>query len=126
VQFRIYAEDPGRGFAPAQGTVRDWRLPSGPGVRLDPAVGPGSVVTPAFGTLLAKMIVTGASRAEALQRARRALHEFEVDGVPTNLPFHRGLVVDEAFAPSDPGRPFSVHTGWIESACPASGPDHDQ
>jgi acetyl-CoA/propionyl-CoA carboxylase biotin carboxyl carrier protein len=126
VQFRIYAEDPGRGFAPAQGTVSDWRLPSGPGVRIDPAVGPGSVVAPAFGTLLAKMIVTGASRAEAVQRARRALHEFEVDGVPTNLPFYRRLVLDEAFAPSDPGRPFSVHTGWIESPCLASGPDHDR
>jgi acetyl-CoA/propionyl-CoA carboxylase biotin carboxyl carrier protein len=84
-------------------------------VRLDPAVGPGSVIRPAFGTLLAKLIVTGASRAEAVQRARRALSEFEVDGVPTNLPFYRGLVVDEAFAPPDPGQPFSVHTGWIES-----------
>jgi acetyl-CoA/propionyl-CoA carboxylase biotin carboxyl carrier protein len=115
VQFRIYAEDPGRGFAPAPGTMRDWRLPSGPGVRLDPAVGPGSVVVPAFGTLLAKLIVTGASRAEALQRARRALREFEVDGVATSLPFYRGLVVDEAFAPSDPRRPFAVHAGWIES-----------
>jgi acetyl-CoA/propionyl-CoA carboxylase biotin carboxyl carrier protein len=115
VQFRIYAEDPGRGFAPAAGIVRDWRLPSGPGVRLDPAVGPGSVVVPAFGTLLAKLTVTGASRTEALQRARRALREFEVDGVATNLPLHRRLVADQGFAPSDPGRAFSVHVGWIES-----------
>jgi acetyl-CoA/propionyl-CoA carboxylase biotin carboxyl carrier protein len=117
IQFRIYAEDPGRGFAPTHGTVRDWRLPSGPGVRLDPAVGPGSVVVPAFGTLLAKLTVTGASRAEALQRARRALREFEVDGVATSLPFYRRLVIDEAFAPADLRQPFTVHTGWIESEC---------
>ena len=122
LQFRIYAEDPGRGFAPAPGIVRDWYLPSGPGVRLDPAVGPGSVVAPAFGTLLAKLIVTGASRAEALQRARRALHEFEVDGVATSLPFYRKLVIHDAFAPSDPDRPPSVHAGWIESTFLASAP----
>jgi acetyl-CoA/propionyl-CoA carboxylase biotin carboxyl carrier protein len=115
IQFRIYAEDPGRAFAPAPGTMRDWRLPSGPGVRLDPAVGPGSVIVPAFGTLLAKLTVTGASRTEALQRARRALGEFEVDGVATSLPFYRRLVIDEAFAPADPRQPFAVHTGWIES-----------
>ena len=120
VQFRIYAEDPGRGFASAAGTVRDWRLPSGPGVRIDPAVGPGSVVVPAFGTLLAKLTVTGATRTEALQRARRALREFEVDGVATSLPFYRRLVDDQAFAPSDPGRAFSVHVGWIESSSVAS------
>jgi len=119
VQFRVYAEDPGRGFAPAAGTVRGWRLPSGPGVRVDPAVGPGSVVVPDFGTLLAKLIVTGATRAEALSRARRALGEFAVDGVPTNLPLHRALAADPAFAPPDPGQPFTVHTGWIEPACRA-------
>jgi acetyl-CoA/propionyl-CoA carboxylase, biotin carboxylase, biotin carboxyl carrier protein len=119
-QFRIYAEDPDRGFAPARGIVRAWRPSSGPGVRLDSGVEQGSVVAAAFGTLLAKLIVTGASRAEALQRARRALHEFEVAGVTTSLPFHRRLVTDEAFAPPDPGGPFSVHTGWIESKYPAS------
>ena len=101
---------------PSAGMVRDWRLPSGPGVRIDPAVGPGSVITPAFGTLLAKLIVSGASRAEALRRARRALRDFEVAGVTTNLPRYRRLVVDEAFAPPDPGRPFSVHAGWLELA----------
>jgi acetyl-CoA/propionyl-CoA carboxylase biotin carboxyl carrier protein len=78
------------------------------------------VVIPAFGTLLAKLIVSGASRAEALQRARRALSEFEVSGVATNLPLYRRLVTDEAFAPPDPGRPFSVHAGWLESAVLAS------
>jgi acetyl-CoA/propionyl-CoA carboxylase, biotin carboxylase, biotin carboxyl carrier protein len=120
LQFRIYAEDPSRGFVPSQGSVRHWRPPSGPGVRLDPGVGPGSVIAAAFGTLLAKLVVTGASRAEALQRASRALDEFEVGGVTTSLPFYRRLVTDEAFAPSDPGRPFSVHAGWIESKCLAS------
>jgi acetyl-CoA/propionyl-CoA/long-chain acyl-CoA carboxylase, biotin carboxylase, biotin carboxyl carrier protein len=80
------------------------------------------VVAPAFGTLLAKLTVTGASRAEALQRARRALREFAVDGVATSLPFYRKLVIDEAFAPSDPGRPPSVHAGWIEWTFLASAP----
>jgi acetyl-CoA/propionyl-CoA carboxylase, biotin carboxylase, biotin carboxyl carrier protein len=115
LQFRIYAEDPGRGFAPAPGTVRAWRPPSGPGVRLDSGTGPGSVVDAAFGTLLAKLIVTGTSRTEALERAGRALHDFEVTGVATSLPFYRWLVADEAFAPSDSGQPFSVHAGWIEA-----------
>lgn len=78
------------------------------------------MVNPAFGTLLVKLIVSGASRAEALRRARRALLEFEVAGVATNLPLYRRLVADEAFAPPDPGRPFSVDAGWLESAGPAS------
>ena len=120
LQFRIYAEDPDRGLAPTWGTVLTWRPPSGPGVRLDSGVEQGSVVAPAFGTLLAKLIVTGASRGEALQRARRALHEFEIAGMATSLPLHRALVTDEAFAPPDPAQPFSVHTGWIESTYPAS------
>jgi acetyl-CoA/propionyl-CoA/long-chain acyl-CoA carboxylase, biotin carboxylase, biotin carboxyl carrier protein len=120
LQFRIYAEDPGRGFAPTRGTVRAWRPPSGPGVRLDSGTEQGSVVAPAFGTLLAKLIVTGATRDEALRRARRALHEFAVAGMATSLPLHRTLVTDEEFAPPDPGQPFSVHTGWIESSYPAS------
>ena len=101
--------------------VRAWRPPSGPGVRLDPAAWPGSRVDGAFGTLLAKLIVTGASRSQALQRARRALGEFEIGGVPTSLPFHRWAVTNEEFAPPDPGRPFSVHAGWVESAYPPLG-----
>jgi len=116
IQFRIYAEDPLRGFAPTgDTTVRTWCLPPGPGVRVDPGVSRGSRIAPEFGTLLAKLIVTGASRVQALRRARRALGEFEVDGVRINLPFHRWAVTDEAFAPSDPGRSFSVHTGWVET-----------
>ncbi len=91
---------------------------AGPGVRLDSGAELGSVVAPAFGTLLAKLIVTGSSRDEALRRARRALHEFEITGLATSLPLHRALVTDEAFAPSDPDRPFAVHTGWIESRYP--------
>jgi acetyl-CoA/propionyl-CoA carboxylase biotin carboxyl carrier protein len=122
LQFRIYAEDPARGFAPAEGTVRTWRPPSGPGVRLDSGTEQGSVVVPAFGTLLAKLIVTGASREEALLRARRALDEFEITGLATNLTLHRALITGEAFAPADPARPFSVHTGWIESNWPGSAP----
>jgi acetyl-CoA/propionyl-CoA carboxylase biotin carboxyl carrier protein len=120
LQFRVYAEDPARGFAPGRGTVRTWHPPSGPGVRLDSGTATGSVVDPAFGTLLAKLIVTGASRVEALHRAGRALHEFEVTGPATNLPLHRAVVEHAAFAPPDPARPFSVHTGWIESAWPTS------
>jgi len=115
MQFRIYAEDPGRGFAPSRGRVRAWRPPAGPGVRLDSGTERGSVVDPAFGTLLAKLIVTGSSRVEAVARARRALHEFEVAGIETNLPLYRAVITDEAFAPSDPGRSFSVHAGWLES-----------
>jgi acetyl-CoA/propionyl-CoA carboxylase biotin carboxyl carrier protein len=122
LQFRIYAEDPARGFEPSPGIVRDWRPPSGPGVRLDSGAGPGSVVSPAFGTLLAKLIVTGSSRAEALQRARLALRDFEITGVATSLPLYRRLVADEAFAPSDPARPFCVDTAWAESsALPSLG-----
>jgi acetyl-CoA/propionyl-CoA carboxylase biotin carboxyl carrier protein len=120
LQFRIYAEDPRRGFVPAQGTVRTWRPPFGPGVRVDSGTEQGSMVTPAFGTLLAKLIVAGTSRDDALRRARQALREFEVAGVATSLPLHRALVADAAFAPPDPGQPFSVHAGWIESTYPVS------
>ena len=91
-------------------------------MRLDSGAEHGSLVTPAFGTLLAKLIVTGASRDEALRRARRALQEFEIAGMATSLPLHRALVTNEAFAPLDPGQPFSVHTGWIESHYPVSAP----
>jgi acetyl-CoA/propionyl-CoA carboxylase biotin carboxyl carrier protein len=91
-------------------------------VRLDSGTEQGSVVAPAFGTLLAKLIVTGESRAEALRRARLALHEFEVTGLATNLPLHRAIVTDEAFAPADPAWPFSVHTGWLGSVWPVSAP----
>ncbi|NXY94978.1 biotin/lipoyl-binding protein [Streptomyces sp. BR123] len=113
-EFRINGEDPGRGFLPAPGTVTKFNAPSGPGVRLDAGVESGSVIGPAWDSLLAKLIVTGATREQALQRAARALAEFEVEGMATAIPFHRAVVVDPAFAPAD-GTPFKVHTRWIET-----------
>ncbi|MEU5808983.1 MULTISPECIES: acetyl/propionyl/methylcrotonyl-CoA carboxylase subunit alpha [unclassified Streptomyces] len=113
-EFRINGEDPGRNFLPAPGTVTRFDAPSGPGVRLDAGVESGSVIGPAWDSLLAKLIVTGATREQALQRAARALAEFEVEGMATAIPFHRAVVADPAFAPVD-GTPFKVHTRWIET-----------
>ncbi|MGE7387527.1 acetyl/propionyl/methylcrotonyl-CoA carboxylase subunit alpha [Streptomyces sp. NPDC004126] len=113
-EFRINGEDPGRGFLPAPGTVTKFAPPTGPGVRLDTGVESGSVIGPAWDSLLAKLIVTGATREQALQRAARALAEFEVEGMATAIPFHRAVVVDPAFAPTD-GNPFTVYTRWIET-----------
>ena len=110
-EFRINAEDAGRGFLPAPGHLTDWRLPSGPGVRVDAGYVAGDTVPGAFDSLLAKLIVTGATRREAVQRARRALAEFEVGGMPTILPFHRAVLDDPAFI----DEPFRVHTRWIET-----------
>ncbi|MGW7333264.1 acetyl/propionyl/methylcrotonyl-CoA carboxylase subunit alpha [Streptomyces sp. NPDC054840] len=114
IEFRINGEDPGRGFLPAPGTVTKFTAPSGPGVRLDAGVESGSVIGPAWDSLLAKLIVTGATREQALQRAARALAEFEVEGMATAIPFHRAVVSDPAFAPTD-GTPFTVFTRWIET-----------
>ncbi|MFF8784089.1 acetyl/propionyl/methylcrotonyl-CoA carboxylase subunit alpha [Streptomyces sp. NPDC015125] len=116
-EFRINGEDPGRGFLPAPGTVTTFAAPSGPGVRLDAGVESGSVIGPAWDSLLAKLIVTGATRAQALQRAARALAEFTVEGMATAIPFHRTVVTDPAFAPELTGSkdPFTVHTRWIET-----------
>ncbi|MFJ5612729.1 acetyl/propionyl/methylcrotonyl-CoA carboxylase subunit alpha [Streptomyces sp. NPDC093221] len=114
VEFRINGEDPGRGFLPAPGTVTRFDAPTGPGVRLDAGVESGSVIGPAWDSLLAKLIVTGATREQALQRAARALGEFTVEGMATAIPFHRAVVTDPAFAPTD-GSPFTVHTRWIET-----------
>ncbi|HEY2688597.1 MAG TPA: biotin carboxylase N-terminal domain-containing protein [Streptosporangiaceae bacterium] len=111
IEFRINAEDPGRGFLPTPGTLTEWRPPSGPGVRLDAGYAAGMTVPQAFDSLIAKLIVTGADRAQALERARRALAEFEIGGMPTVLPFHRAVVDDPAFT----AEPFTVHTGWIET-----------
>ncbi|WP_312875803.1 acetyl/propionyl/methylcrotonyl-CoA carboxylase subunit alpha [Arthrobacter terrae] len=113
-EFRINGEDPGRNFMPAPGTVETLKLPSGPGVRVDAGIEAGEVIGGNFDSLLAKLIVTGATREQALQRAARALAEMEITGMPTALPFHRAVVADPAFAPSD-GLPFSVHTRWIET-----------
>ena len=113
-EFRINGEDPGRNFLPAPGPVHQLRFPGGPGVRIDSGVTTGDEISGAFDSLLAKLIVTGSSREHALERARRALDEFEVAGLPTVLPFHRDIVRNEAFAPAD-GEPFSVYTRWIET-----------
>jgi len=115
IEFRINGEDAGRGFLPAPGTVVHYVPPSGPGVRVDSGVVEGDVIGGAFDSMLAKLIVTGRTRQEALERSRRALSEFEVDGMPTVLPFHRAVVTDPAFAPADAETPFSVHTTWIET-----------
>ncbi|MFD8377914.1 biotin/lipoyl-containing protein, partial [Streptomyces sp. NPDC059679] len=110
-EFRINGEDPGRGFLPAPGTVTTFTPPSGPGVRLDAGVESGSVIGPAWDSLLAKLVITGATRTQALQRAARALAEFQVEGMATAIPFHRAVVTDPAFT-SDP---FTIHTRWIET-----------
>ncbi|WMC88221.1 acetyl/propionyl/methylcrotonyl-CoA carboxylase subunit alpha [Streptomyces rochei] len=116
-EFRINGEDPGRNFLPAPGTVTTFAPPTGPGVRLDAGVESGSVIGPAWDSLLAKLIVTGRTRKEALQRAARALEEFTVEGMATAIPFHRAVVTDPAFAPELTGssEPFTVHTRWIET-----------
>jgi acetyl-CoA/propionyl-CoA carboxylase biotin carboxyl carrier protein len=115
IEFRINGEDPGRNFLPAPGVLTVWKPPSGPGVRLDAGFTTGDVIGGNFDSLLAKLIVTGADRQQALERARRALAEFEVEGIATALTFHRVVVEDPAFAPLDPAEPFHVHTRWIET-----------
>ncbi len=116
-EFRINGEDPGRNFLPAPGTVTLFAPPSGPGVRLDAGVESGSVIGPAWDSLLAKLIVSGATRQQALQRAKRALEEFKVEGMATAIPFHQAVVTDPAFAPELTGstEPFKVFTRWIET-----------
>lgn len=113
IEFRINAEDPGRGFMPTPGPISTWDAPSGPGVRMDSGVVAGSVVPGTFDSLMAKLIVTGASREQALERAARALAEFRVEGVATVLPFHRTVIAAPEFRAAD-GR-FDVHTRWIET-----------
>lgn len=114
IEFRINGEDPGRGFLPAPGVLTTWVAPSGPGVRVDAGFRQGDVIGGNFDSLLAKLIVTGRDREEALERSRRALAEFQIDGIATALTFHRAVVDDPAFAPND-GKPFTVHTRWIET-----------
>ena len=111
IEFRINGEDPALNFMPTPGPVSVLRFPGGPGIRVDSGVTTGDVISGAFDSLLAKLIVTGATRADALERARRALDEFEVAGLPTVLPFHRAVVRDPAFT----DEPFRVYTRWIET-----------
>lgn len=133
IEFRINAEDVGRGFLPSPGPVRRFDAPGGPGVRVDSGVAAGSVVPGSFDSLMAKLIVTGATRAQAIARARRALAEFRIEGLPTVLPFHREVLRHPDFVGRDgPGAPcrdggdgaestdgaengFKVHTRWIET-----------
>jgi acetyl-CoA/propionyl-CoA carboxylase biotin carboxyl carrier protein len=121
IEFRINAEDAGRNFMPAPGPVTRLEIPQGPGVRWDSGVETGGEVAGAFDSMLAKLIVHGASREEALERARRALDELVVEGMPTVIPFHRAVVRDEAFTTE----PFTVHTRWIETEWDNQVPPYD-
>ncbi|WP_430253764.1 acetyl/propionyl/methylcrotonyl-CoA carboxylase subunit alpha [Neorhizobium sp. DAR64872/K0K18] len=111
IEFRINMEDPGRGFLPSAGEISNFTAPSGPGVRLDSGVTSGSVIPPMFNSLAAKLIVWGATRDQAIARARRALSEFAIEGVPSVLPFHRAVLDHADFSSAD----FRVHTRWIET-----------
>jgi acetyl-CoA/propionyl-CoA carboxylase biotin carboxyl carrier protein len=112
-EFRINGEDPGRNFMPAPGSVHVFKAPSGPGVRVDSGVESGDVISGNFDSMIAKLIVSGKDRTEALERSRRALAEMEVLGLPTVIPFHRKIVDDPAFIAAD-GK-FGVYTRWIET-----------
>ncbi|WP_147795885.1 biotin carboxylase N-terminal domain-containing protein [Cellulomonas sp. Y8] len=137
-EFRLNGEDPAAGFLPAPGKISTLRFPAGPGVRVDSGVVEGDTVSGAFDSMIAKLVVTGATRQQAAERARRALAELEIAGIPTVVPFHRAVMAEPAFVPTDPEQPFAVHTRWIETefadrlptltgtpAVTASGPDED-
>ncbi|WP_424347140.1 acetyl/propionyl/methylcrotonyl-CoA carboxylase subunit alpha [Kocuria sp. CH-021] len=124
IEFRINGEDPGRHFMPSPGTISALELPAGPGVRVDSGVQAGETVGGNFDSMLAKLIVTGATRQQALERSRRALDELRIEGMPTVVPFHRAVVADPAFAPAD-GAPFAVHTRWIETGFDNTIPPFD-
>ncbi|GDX15533.1 acetyl-/propionyl-CoA carboxylase subunit alpha [Actinomycetes bacterium] len=109
-EFRINGEDPGRSFLPAPGRITQWQIPTGPGVRVDAGFKNGDTIGGNFDSLLAKLIVTGATREEAVQRSRRALSEFKVGGLATALPFHRAIMEDPAFTEN-----FTIHTSYIEN-----------
>lgn len=113
-EFRINGEDPGRSFMPAPGTIEKLNVPTGPGVRWDSGFVAGDIIGGNFDSMLAKLIVTGADREQALQRARRALSELSIEGMPTVIPFHRVILEDPAFVPAE-GEDFKVHTRWIET-----------
>jgi len=113
IEYRINAEDAGRNFMPAPGTLTRWHAPSGPGIRVDGGYDQGETVPGSFDSLVAKLIVTGVDRTQALERSRRALDEFVVDGMPTVIPFHRRVVDDPAYVGN--GDAFGVYTSWIET-----------
>jgi acetyl-CoA/propionyl-CoA carboxylase biotin carboxyl carrier protein len=124
IEFRINAEDPGRGFLPAPGTLTRWHAPSGPGIRLDGGYDQGETVPGSFDSLVAKLIVSGRDRTQALERSRRALKEFVVEGMPSAIPFHAAVVDDPAFI-GTPAGGFSVHTRWIETEFDNKIPPYD-
>jgi acetyl-CoA/propionyl-CoA carboxylase biotin carboxyl carrier protein len=129
IEFRINGEDAGRGFLPAPGTVTRMVVPQGPGVRWDAGIVQGDTVAGAFDSMIAKLVITGHTREQALERSRRALAELVVEGMPTVVPFHRKVVADPAFAPEN-GDHFTVHTRWIETEFvndiePYAGPHGD-
>ena len=109
IEFRINGEDPGRSFLPAPGRITKMSLPSGPGVRVDTGFRTGDAITGNFDSLLAKLIVTGATREQAITRARRAIAEFAIEGMATALPFHQAILQDPAFTDE-----FKVYTSYIE------------
>ena len=117
IEFRINAEDGGNNFMPAPGTLSRWEPPSGPGVRVDGGYVAGETIPGAFDSLIAKVIITGRDRTQALERSRRALAEFVVDGMPTVVPFHRAVVDDPAYIGegSDTDGHFGIYTSWIET-----------
>ena len=113
IEFRINAEDGGRNFMPAPGTLSRWHAPAGPGVRVDGGYDAGETVPGSFDSLIAKLIITGRDRTHALERSRRALDEFVVEGMPTVIPFHQAVVSDPAYVGD--GEKFAVYTTWIET-----------
>lgn len=114
IEFRINGEDPVNNFMPMPGRITAYREPSGPGVRMDSGVEDGVLIGGQFDSMLAKLIVTGEDRDQAIRRARRALDEYVVEGFPTVIPFHRVLLDDPAFVAADDD--FQVYTRWIEQA----------
>lgn len=110
IEFRINGEDPGRNFLPAPGSITKWSLPTGPGVRVDAGFRKNDVIGGNFDSLLAKLIVTGRTRAEAIERSRRALAEFEIDGLATAIPFHKAILNDDNYV-----KDFKVYTSYIEN-----------
>ncbi len=110
IEFRINGEDPGRGFLPAPGQITEWQLPTGPGVRVDAGFRNGDSIGGNFDSLLAKLIVTGSTREEAIERSKRALAEFKIEGLATALPFHRAILEDQNYTTN-----FKVYTSYIEN-----------
>jgi acetyl-CoA/propionyl-CoA carboxylase biotin carboxyl carrier protein len=115
IELRINGEDPASGFMPAPGTITSLTWPAGPGVRVDTGVVGGDSVSGAFDSMLAKIIITGATRTQAIERARRALRETEIVGLPTVLPFHRSVLTEPDFVADGGAETFQVHTTWIET-----------